>query len=119
MKRHLKKTLTSLGIAAAFSGLIFLIPVGTDAFACGYNKSGGEAFTPKRQDSNFYQNSSVTKEKAVEIVASHIQRLNPELRVGNVNDNGPLYEAEILSSDDEILQVLGVYKNSWRLVVIN
>mgnify|MGYP000427514518 CR=1 FL=1 len=119
MKRHLKKALTSLGIAVAFSGLILLIPVGNDAFACGYEKSGGEAFTPKRQNSNFFQNTSVTKEKAVEIVASHIKRLNPELRVGNVNDNGPLYEAEILSSDDEILQVLGVHKRSGRLVVIN
>jgi len=119
MKIYLKSVFTSLGIFSLLAGALYMVPLNNDALACGYNSSGGEAFTPKQQKSGVYNNASLSKEKAVEIVASHIQRLNPDLKVGNVNDTGPLYEAEILSGDDEILQIIGVYKNSGRLVVIN
>lgn len=111
--------IASIGALALFSGIVMTVPVANRALACGYNQSGGEAFVPRQQKPSVFNSSSVTKEKAVEIVASHIKRLNPDLKVGNVNDNGPLYEAEILSGDNEILQILGVYKNSGRLVVIN
>jgi hypothetical protein len=37
-----------------------------------------------------------------------------------VNDVGPLYEAEILSSaNEDVLQVIGVNKETGQLIVIN
>ena len=66
------------------------------------------------------QNSSITKQQAVEIVTRHLKRVNPEMRIGNINDTGSIYEAEIISpNDDEILQIIGVHKQSGQLVVVN
>ncbi|MBU3916893.1 hypothetical protein KKA14_15280 [bacterium] len=56
----------------------------------------------------------------MELVSNYVEKLNAKLIVGNLNDVGPLYEAEILSADEkEVLQVIGVYKQSGKLVVIN
>ncbi len=121
MKLTFKKVFLTLGAFSLIGGSAVLLPLGNETLACGWGGSGGESYTPQQNNSGSYnQNSALTKEQAAEIVGNYVKRLNPELTVGNVNDVGPLYEAEILSaSEEEVLQVIGVYKQSGKLVVIN
>lgn len=120
MKARIKKALAAVGAFAILGGAVALIPFGQESFACGYNKAGGEGYMPQQRGSgSAYQKSVITQEKAVEIVSRHIKQLNPDLKIGNVNDAGPLYEAEILSGQKEILQVISVYKHSGQMVIIN
>lgn len=76
---------------------------------------------PQRRDSGdpVARRSFLTKEKAVEIVVKHVKKLNPNLEVGQVNDAGSFFEAEILSKDKEVVQLMGVDKESGRLMLIN
>lgn len=121
MKAGMKKALATVGTLSILGGAIVLNPFGNNSFACGFRNGGGESYMPQQKNSgSAFQQSAISKDKAVEIVTRHIQRLNPELRIGNVNDAGPLYEAEVLSGkNEEILQVIGVYKQSGQLVIIN
>ncbi len=120
MKIRFKKTLAAIGTLSILGGGIALLPFGNESSACGYNSAGGEGYSPQQKGSGYFQKSAITQDKAVEIVTRHIQRLNPDLKIGNINDAGPMYEAEILSGvDKEILQVIGVYKQSGQMVIIN
>ncbi len=120
MKAIIKKAVATVGVFSSLGGAVGLIPFSQDSFACGYNNAGGEGYMPqKRGSGSAYQKSSITQEKAVENVSRHIKQFNPELEIGNVNDAGPLYEAEVLSGNQEILQVIGVYKHSGQMVIIN
>jgi hypothetical protein len=120
MKTRIKKTLAIVGGFSILVGGMTLIPFGDESFACGYKNSGGQAYAPQQKGSNYFEKSAITQDKAVEIVTRHIQRLNPDLKIGNINDAGPMYEAEVLSGvDQEILQVIGVYKQSGQMVIIN
>ncbi len=120
MKTRLKKILATVGALSILGGGIALIPFGAESFACGYKNAGGEAYAPQQKGSNYFNKSAISQDKAVEIVTQHIQRLNPDLKIGSINDAGPMYEAEILSGvDEEILQVIGVYKQSGQMVIIN
>ena len=121
MKSTFKKFLLTTAAFSLIVGSVALMPLGNESFACGWGGSGGEAYAPQQNNgSNFNRNAALTKEQAAEIVSKYVKRLNPELLVGNVNDVGPLYEAEILSgSEEEVLQIIGVYKQSGKLVVIN
>ena len=121
MKTKMKTLLAAIGMFSIVGAAVVFVPYGQESIACGFRGAGGEGYAPQQRNSGqFFRNSAITKEKAVEIVSRHIKRLNPDLRVGNVNDAGPVYEAEILSeNDNEILQVIGVYKQNGQLVVIN
>jgi hypothetical protein len=52
-------------------------------------------------------------------VSRHVKRLNPDLEVGRLNDAGSFFEAEIISKDHEVIQLMGVDKESGRLMLIN
>lgn len=121
MKSKVKMLLATVGMSSIIGAALIFVPYGQESQACGFRGAGGEGYTPQQRSSGSnFQNSGMSKDKAVEIVARHIKRLNPDLRIGNVNDAGPVYEAEILSKDDdEILQIIGVYKRNGQLVVIN
>lgn len=116
-----KKAVVTFGAFSLIGGATALFLVGNDALACGWNGgSGGESFQSQQKNSNLNQPSAISKEQAVELVSNYVEKLNAKLIVGNLNDVGPLYEAEILSADEkEVLQVIGVYKQSGKLVVIN
>jgi hypothetical protein len=45
--------------------------------------------------------------------------LNPSLKVGQVNDAGSFYEIQILNSTNDVVQRLGVDKQTGRLLLIN
>lgn len=121
MKAMIKKILVSAGTLLLLGGFMTTIPFNQDALACGWNNSGGQAFGPRGGNyNNFSQNQAISKEQAISIVTQHVKKLNPDLRVGTVNDAGPLYEAEVLSAnEEEVLQIIGVYKMSGQVVVIN
>ena len=65
------------------------------------------------------QNSAVTEDQARDIVSGYVKRLNPDLEIGKVKNNGGFYEVEILSQSQEIVQLLGVDKRSGRLLLLN
>lgn len=52
-------------------------------------------------------------------MVKHVKKLNPNLEVGRINDAGSFFEAEILSKDKEVVQLMGVDKESGRLMLIN
>ncbi len=111
-------------------GVLFLAIVGTaynhfigpnDARACGRGRSGGGDYVPQRRGSSgsLAPSPSLTKEQAYDIVANHVSKLNPSLKVGKIDDAGGFYEVEIISDENEVIQRLGVDKQSGRLMLIN
>ena len=118
--RKLSKTLV-MGIAilsmAAMTQFVW-----TDiAAACGYGQSGGSGYVPQRRDSDGFlaQKSTVTEEQARDIVSGYVRKLNPDLEIGRVTDNGGFYEVEVVDAGNEIVQLLGVDKRSGRLILLN
>ena len=91
------------------------------AAACGWGQSGGGDYVPQRRGNGGFlaQKSAVTEDQARDIVTGYVKRLNPDLEIGKVKDNGGFYEVEILSQSQEIVQLLGVDKRSGRLLLLN
>ena len=91
------------------------------AVACGYGQSGGGGYVPQRRDSNglLSQKSAVTQDQARNIVTGYVKRLNPDLEIGVIKDNGGFYEVQVLGAGNKILQLLGVDKRSGRLILLN
>jgi hypothetical protein len=89
--------------------------------ACGWGQGGGEGYVPQRRDgaNTYAARPALTQEQARQLIEQHVTRLNSALKVGPVNDAGELFEAEIYSPDNEVVQVLGVDKRSGRFVVID
>jgi hypothetical protein len=65
------------------------------------------------------QKQALSEEQAKDIVANYVKRLNPKLEVGKITDNGGFYEAEVIGEDNEVIQLVGVDKQSGRLIVLN
>ena len=112
------------------SGILFVAMIGfshifiagpSRANACGVGAQGGESYIPQRRGStgNLALKSFITKEQAFEMVSQHIKRLNPNLKIGQLNDAGRLFEAEIVTEDNEVVQLIGVDKETGRLLLIN
>ena len=91
------------------------------ANACGWGQGGGQGYVPQRRDQNGYlaQKQALTKEQARDIVTSYVKRLNPELKIGKITDNGGFYEAEVIAEDKEVIQLVGIDKRSGRLILLN
>jgi hypothetical protein len=91
------------------------------ASACGVGAKGGESYVPQRRGStgNLARKTFITKEQAFELVSRHIKRLNPNLKIGQLNDAGRIFEAEIMAKDNEVVQLIGVDKQTGRLFLIN
>ncbi|MBW2442010.1 MAG: hypothetical protein JRH12_16140 [Deltaproteobacteria bacterium] len=118
--RKLSKTL-AMGIAI-LSMVALTQFIWTDiAAACGWGQSGGGDYVPQRRDSNGFlaRKSAVTQEQARDIVSGYVKKLNPNLEIGKVTDNGGFYEVEVVDGDSEIVQLLGVDKQSGRLILLN
>jgi hypothetical protein len=106
--------LTVIGIVGIFS-VDF-------AQACGWGQGGGQAYVPQRRDQNngfLAQKQPLNEEQARDIVSNYIKRLNPRLNIGNITDNGGFYEAEIIGEHNLVVQLVGVDKQSGRLVLLN
>jgi hypothetical protein len=121
MTKLLKIFITGISFVAIIGfGNIFI--GGPDrANACGVGAKGGESYVPQRRGStgNLARKSFITKEQAFEMMSRHIKRLNPNLKIGQINDAGRLFEAEIMTKDNEVVQLIGVDKVTGRLLLIN
>lgn len=119
MKPSIQAVVLGLIGMAAVAAVLWM-PM-TSAGACGFGYSGGQGFVPQRRDASGTAQfrSAVTRQQAIHIVTSHLKQLNPNLHVGHVNDTGPLFEAQVLSSNNEVVQMLGVDKQTGRLVLLN
>jgi hypothetical protein len=91
------------------------------AKACGWGQGGGQSYVPQRRDSNGFlaQKKALTEEQARDILTKYVKKLNPSLEIGNVKNNGNFYEAEIIDEDNAVIQLVGIDKQSGRLIVIN
>jgi len=110
-----------LGVSIlALTGMINFVAVDI-AGACGYGQSGGGDYVPQRRDSGelLANKSAVSEDQARDIVTKYVKKLNPNLEIGNVKDNGGFYEVEIVDKGQEIVQLLGVDKRSGRLILLN
>jgi hypothetical protein len=104
----------------ALTGMINFVAVDI-ATACGYGQSGGGDYVPQRRDSGelLANKSAVSEDQARDIVTKYVKKLNPNLEIGKVKDNGGFYEVEIVDEGQEIVQLLGVDKRSGRLILLN
>ncbi|NQT70160.1 MAG: hypothetical protein HQ552_11330 [Desulfobacteraceae bacterium] len=121
MKRYVRLIITAVLILVV-AGFGYKLFVGTDqASACGVGAQGGENYVPQWRDSGdpVARRPFLTKEQVVEVVVKHVKKLNPNLEVGRINDAGSFFEAEILSKDKEVVQLVGVDKESGKLMLIN
>jgi hypothetical protein len=119
MKRLTKPIFTgSLILAVAL--LISFVSVDI-ASACGWGQGGGQGYVPQRRDQNGYlaQKQPLTLEQARDLVTNYVKRLNPKLEVGNITDNGGFYEAEVIGEGNDVIQLVGVDKQSGRLIILN
>ncbi|MBU1343490.1 MAG: hypothetical protein KKE44_22335 [Proteobacteria bacterium] len=107
------------------AGMLFFNPL--TAMACGYGNSGGSDFVPQRQ-APYGGNqaagagqtaAAISQDQAKTIVTGHVNRLNPDLVVGNINDAGGFFEVEVTNKAKEVVQMLGVDKYSGRLMLLN
>lgn len=119
------RNLLKAGIAVALSliviGLAYTHVSGINhASACGWGARGGSDYVPQQRapGQSFANRPSLTKEQATEIVTNHVKRLNPALRIGRINDGGSFFEAEVLAENGEIVQVLGIDKQTGQIIVI-
>ncbi len=121
MRRELKNIVVGILLITTigFGYTLFVGP--KHANACGTSRAGGEDYVPQRRDQvgPIAQGPLITKEQAYDIVASHVKRLNPALEIGQVNDAGGFYEVEVIANKNEVVQRLGVDKQSGRLMLIN
>jgi len=119
MSRKIRTIIIGASILA-LTGMINFIAVDI-AGACGWGQSGGGDYVPQRRDSGglWASKGDVSETKAREIVANYVKRLNPNLEIGNVKDNGGFYEVEIIDQGREVVQLLGVDKRSGRLILLN
>ncbi|UCD78461.1 MAG: hypothetical protein JSW26_24110 [Desulfobacterales bacterium] len=114
------RTIT-LGVSIlALVGMMNFVAVDI-AGACGWGQSGGGDYVPQRRDSGglWASKGDVSESQAREIVANYVKRLNPDLAIGEVKDNGGYYEVQIIDQAREVIQLLGVDKRSGRLILLN
>ena len=121
MKRYLSIVI-SVALFGAFIGIGSMFFAGVNrAEACGWGASGGGDYVPQRRDSTGFLASkpALNKEQARDIVTNYVKRLNPDLEIGKIQDNGGFYAVEIISTGQEVIQLLGVDKRSGRLLLLN
>jgi hypothetical protein len=120
---EMKKVSKSVVMGIVVLSMVVLTQfVWTDiAAACGWGQSGGGEYVPQRRDSvgSLAQKSAINEAQARDIVTSYVKRLNPDLEIGKIKDNGGFYEVEVISKGNELIQLLGVDKRSGRLLLLN
>lgn len=121
MKRFIL-ALATAGVVLTLTAVTLPLNMGAQsAQACGYGEGGGQGYVPQRRDNGnaYAARPALTSEQARQIIEQHVTKLNGALKVGPLQDAGELFQAEIFSPDDEVVQIIGVDKNSGRLVLIN
>lgn len=84
--------------------------------------SGGGDYVPQRRGlSDSFKNRApaLTQDQAYDVVANQVRKLNPDLKIGRMQDAGSYFEAEVLGTNGDVVQRLGVDKESGRMILIN
>jgi len=117
MKRTMKIFITVISFVAIIGFSYYFIGGVNRANACGVGAQGGESYVPQRRGTtgNLARKAFITKEQAFEMVSRHVKRLNPNLKIGQLK----LFEAEIITKDNEVVQLIGVEKETGRILLIN
>jgi hypothetical protein len=106
-----------------FSNVPFGGPSDAGACACSYTSGtpGGGDFVPQRRDApeSYFNRPALTKEQAHDLVANHVKKLNADLKIGRLEDAGSYYKAEVLGTNGDVVQRLGVDKESGQVMLIN
>jgi hypothetical protein len=118
-------------VGIVIAGVLFLAVAGigynhfagpSHANACGWGKSGGGDYVPQKRGPTTGSLSTkpfLTKEQAYDVLDNHVKKLNPGLSVGQINDEGSYYDAEIIAENGKVVQRLGVDKESGQIMLIN
>ena len=116
LSKSLAMAIAVLTLAAAVNFLAVDI-----AAACGWGQAGGGDYVPQRRDSNglWASKGNVSESQAREIVTNYVKKLNPNLAIGEVKDNGGFYEVQVIDQSREVVQLMGVDKRSGRLILLN
>ena len=105
--------------------------IGGGGSACGFGGSpGGADYVPQQRRSgswwpggpsagNFNSGAALSQDQAQNILARHVERLNPELKVGPVEDAGSFYKADVFSKTNEVVDHLAVDKQSGRMMPVD
>ena len=122
MKNNSRGLIAAVLFSAVMIGAYFW-PVGpqsTSACMMG-TPGGGDYYMPQRRfpAGQQAQRAALSQEQARQIVTTHVRKLNPDLNVGSINDTGGFYEAEVLSKENEVIQLIGVDKFSGRIMLLN
>lgn len=118
-------------VGIVIAGVLFLAIAGigydhvagpSHANACGWGRSGGGDYVPQKRGPTTGSLSTkpfLTKEQAYDVVENHVRKLNPALKIGQIIDAGSFYEANVLAENGEVVQRLGVDKESGQIMLIN
>jgi hypothetical protein len=100
--------------------------------ACGFGGSpGGADYVPQQRGSggwwpgggysggNISNGAALSQNQAQNIMARHVERLNPELKVGPVEDAGSFYKANVFSKTNEVVDHLAIDKQSGRMMPVD
>jgi hypothetical protein len=129
MRNYKRGLITAVLFSTVILGAYFGLggPQGAGACMMGGAPGGGDYYMPQRRNmpqgqfpaGQMAQRPAIAQEQARQIVTTHIQKLNPDLNVGKINDAGSFYEVEVLSRENEIVQLIGVDKFSGGIMPIN
>jgi hypothetical protein len=61
----------------------------------------------------------MSEDQARNILSRHVERLNPELKVGPIEDSGSFYKADVYSKTNEVVDHLAVDKQSGRMMPVD
>jgi hypothetical protein len=137
----MKKYLKTMGFGvvligfASFVFFFFVSPYqsaacGGGAGGCGWGGSqGGSDYVPQKRGSggwwpgsstrNSNREAALSEDQARNILARHVAKLNPDLKVGPVEDAGSFYKADVFSKTNEVVDSLAIDKQSGRMMPVD
>ena len=121
---------------AGFAFVFFAAPYqslacgGRGGGSCGWGGSqGGAGYVPQQRGSrgwwpgsysgNSGRGAALNQDQARNILARHVTKLNPDLKIGPVEDSGSFYKASVFSKSNEVVDRLAIDKQSGRLMPVN
>ena len=80
---------------------------------------GSRGWWPGSYSGNSGRGAALNQDQARNILARHVAKLNPELKVGPVEDAGSFYKADVFSKSNAVVDHLAIDKQSGRMMPVN
>jgi len=123
MKKYVGIIVAGVFILALGMGFSHIPMMGSgNAYSCGWgnSSSGGGDYVPQKRGSAATNNApNMTKDQARDVLSNHVKTLNPDLKIGPLNDGGGFYEADILAKSGSVVEHLAVDKISGGIIRLN